>query len=103
MAEELRTLPELLCHVGNELANSSESLLVLQRSCHAEAESAQSGWIGSSAITLSGLLDRWMAASTAHISHLGDHAAGMRAAGAGFTQMEQCNAATLARKGQPAQ
>jgi hypothetical protein len=50
MAEELRAIPDVLSHVGNELANHGESLLALQQSCHGEAEGGQSGWVGGCAV-----------------------------------------------------
>lgn len=96
MADELRAIPDVLCHAGNELANHGDSLLVLQQSCHREAQSAQSGWVGSSAAALSGLLDRWAMACTNHIGRFGEHSDGMHFAAAGFAAAEQRNATALA-------
>lgn len=97
MPQQLRAIPDSLSQLGNELANHGESLLALQRSCHAAAEEARPGWIGSSAQALSGLLDRWAAASTSHIGRFGAHSCGMQYAAAGFSEMEQHNAAALAQ------
>ncbi|SOJ56855.1 hypothetical protein MSIMFB_04332 [Mycobacterium simulans] len=97
MAAELRAIPELLCHVGNELANHGESLLAVQQSCHSEAAGARSGWVGSSAGALLGLLDRWATDSITHIGRFGEHSRGMHFAAAGFAALEQRHAAALAQ------
>ena len=99
MAEELRAQPDMLSHVGSQLANHGETLLAVQRACHGAAADAQSGWVGSSAGALSGLLDRWETASTTHIGRFGDHSCGMHFAAAELTEMEQRNAAALAKVG----
>lgn len=99
MAEELRAQPDMLSHVGTQLANHGETLLAVQRACHGAAADAQSGWVGSSAGALSGLLDRWETASTTHIGRFGDHSCGMHFAAAELTEMEQRNAAALAKVG----
>lgn len=95
MANEIRVNPEALSHTGNELAGRGETLHALQRSCHGEAEAAQSGWVGSSAAALSGLLDGWAATSTAHIGRIGKHSCDMHFAAADFIFMEQHNAKEL--------
>jgi hypothetical protein len=100
MAEELRAIPDVLSRAGNELANHGQSLLALQRSCHGDAESAQRGWVGSSAGALSGLLDRWAVASAAHIGRFGEHSCGMHFAAVGFTEMERRNAAVYVDGGE---
>ena len=97
MAEELRAIPNVLSHVGNELANHGQSLLALQQSCHSEVEDARSGWVGSSAGALSGLLDRWATASTTHIGRFGEHSCGMHFAAVEFTGMEHRNAEAVAQ------
>jgi uncharacterized protein YukE len=99
MADELRAQPDVLSHVGTQLANHGETLLAVQRACHGAAEDAQSGWVGSSAGALSGLLDRWETASTTHIGRFGEHSCGMHFAAVEFTEMEQRNAAALAKVG----
>ena len=71
MADELRAQPDALSHVGTQLANHGETLLAVQQACRGAAEDAQSGWVGSSAGALSGLLDRWETASTTHIGRFG--------------------------------
>lgn len=95
MAEELRAASDVLCHMGNQLADHGESLLAWQQSCHDAAEAAQSGWIGSSAGALSALLDYWETASAAHVGRFGEHSCGMHFAAAGLVEMEQNNAASL--------
>ncbi|MCV7196382.1 hypothetical protein [Mycobacterium angelicum] len=95
MAVELRAFSDALCDMGNRLAGHGESLLALQRSCQDAAEGAQSGWVGSSAGALTGLLDRWATASAAHVGRFGEHSCGMHFAAAGLTEMEQTNAASL--------
>jgi hypothetical protein len=97
MAEELRAIPDVLCHVGNELANYGESLLAVQRSCLGQAEGVQPGWVGLSAGALSGLLERWATASTAHIGRFGDHACGMHFTAVGLAGVERRNATALAQ------
>jgi hypothetical protein len=97
MPQQLRAIPDSLSQLGNELANHGESLLALQQSCHGAAEDARSGWVGSSAHALSELLERWAMASTSHIGRFGAHACDMHFAAAGFSEMEQRNAASLAQ------
>jgi uncharacterized protein YukE len=99
MAEELRAQPDVLSHVGTQLANHGETLLAVQQACHGVAEDAQSGWVGSSAGALLGLLDRWETSSTTHIGRFGEHSCGMHFAAVEFTEMEQRNAEALAKAG----
>jgi uncharacterized protein YukE len=91
VADEVRVNPEALSHAGNELASRGETLHALQRSCHGEAEDAQSGWVGSSAAALSGLLDGWASTSSAHIRRIGEQSCDMHFAAADFIFMEQYN------------
>jgi uncharacterized protein YukE len=91
MADELRVNPEALCHAANELANHGETLHALQQSCHGEAEGARSGWIGSSAVALTNLLDSWASTSTFHIGRIGAHSCDMHFAAADFMFMEDRN------------
>jgi uncharacterized protein YukE len=97
VAEELRAIPDVLCHIGNQLANHGETLHALQQSCHGQADGAQAGWVGSSAGALSGLLDSWATASAAHLGRFGEHSCGMHFAAVEFTEMEQHNATSAAR------
>lgn len=99
MAEELRAHPDVLSHVGTQLANHGETLLAVQQACHGAAAEAQSGWVGSSAGALSGLLDAWETASTTHIGRFGEHSCGMHFAAVRFAEMEQRHAAALAEVG----
>ncbi|MCV6987120.1 hypothetical protein H7H78_17390 [Mycobacterium shinjukuense] len=92
----MRAIPEVLSQVGYELADHGESLLTSHHFCLGAAEGAQSGWVGSSAGALSGLLDSWAEASTAHADRFGDHSYGMYLAAVGFAEMEERNAAALA-------
>lgn len=96
MPQQLRSTPDSLARIGNELAEHGESLLALQQSCHGAAEDARRGWVGSSAHALSELLDRWTLNSTTHIARFGEHSCGMHFAATEFRQMEQRNAAALA-------
>ena len=96
MPQQLRAIPDSLSRTGNDLADQGESLLAVQQSCRSAAEGAQPGWVGSSAHALSGLLDRWATASTAHLGRFGEHACGMHFAATGFRQMEEHNAAAVA-------
>ena len=102
MAEELRASPDALSHVGNELANHGETLLAIQQSCHGAAEAAQSGWVGSSAGALSGLLDRWSTVSSTHMGRFGDHSCGMHFAAVEFAEMERRDATAVAKVGEAA-
>jgi uncharacterized protein YukE len=95
VAHELRAIPDVLSHIGIELASHGQSLLALQQACHRDADAAQPGWVGTSAAALSGLLDRWATASTGHQARFDEHAGGMRFTAAGFTTLEQHNAAAL--------
>ncbi|ETW26195.1 hypothetical protein [Mycobacterium gastri] len=96
MMETLRVVPEVLTRVGYALANHGESLLVLHQSCHGAAEGARSGWVGSSAGALSGLLGSWETVSATHADRFGEHSCGMHLAAVGFAEMDQSNAAALA-------
>lgn len=97
MAEELRAIPDVLCHIGNQLTTRGEELLVLQRACHEQAEGARAGWVGRSAPALSALVDSWATVSNTHLARFGEHASGMRFVAAGLTEMEQGNAALFSR------
>ncbi|WP_202582173.1 hypothetical protein [Mycobacterium tuberculosis] len=92
----LRAIPEVLSQVGYQQADHGESLLTSHHCCLGAAEGARPGWVGSSAGALSGLLDSWAEASTAHAARIGDHAYGMHLAAVGFAEMEEHNAAALA-------
>lgn len=96
MPHHLRVIPDLLARIGTQLADHGEALLASQQSCHSTAQDAQAGWVGASAHALSGLLERWATASTAHLAYFGEHSCGMHFAAAGFSRMEQRNAAALA-------
>ena len=102
MAEELRAIPDQLSHVGNQLADHGETLLALQQSCHGAAEGAHSGWVGSSAGALSGLLDTWATVSTTHMGRFGEHSCGMHIAAVEFTEMERHNTTAVAKVGEAA-
>lgn len=95
MAEELRVLPDLLGEVGAALESAGLALLEVQQGCQRAAESARSGWIGSSAGALSGLLDRWDAASIAQIGRFGVHSCAMYFAAAQFIALEGDSATVL--------
>ena len=95
MAEELRAIPNVLLHVGNQLADHGESLLDLQRACHRDAGDARPGWVGSSAGELSGLLERWATVSAGQSSRLGAHSSGMRMSAVELAELERSNALSL--------
>ncbi|OBK11768.1 hypothetical protein A5636_13550 [Mycobacterium asiaticum] len=85
----------MLSHVGVEVANHGRTLLALQRSCHEDADGAQLGWVGSSAVELGGLLDHWAGASVGHLNRIEEHAAGMHTAAVGSVELERRNASRL--------
>ncbi|OBK23111.1 hypothetical protein A5634_06200 [Mycobacterium asiaticum] len=91
----MRANPDVLSHLGTELAGHGQSLSELQRSCHRDADDAQAGWVGSSAHALSGLLTLWESASAGHVARFDQHSSGMRVAAAVFTELDQSNAAAL--------
>ncbi|GAB3018280.1 WXG100 family type VII secretion target [Mycobacterium bourgelatii] len=95
MADALRVIPEVLSHVGTQLADHGDRLLAVHQLCLAQIEDAQAGWIGASAGALSALLDGWARAGSAHLDRFGRHSAGMQLAAAGFTELDQHNAAAL--------
>ncbi|MDP7705845.1 MULTISPECIES: WXG100 family type VII secretion target [unclassified Mycobacterium] len=95
MAPNLRAIPDALFRASIELADHGQILLDLQTSCHRDVDDAQRGWVGSSAVALSGLLDRWAAATAGQLARFGEHAGSLRVAAAGFSAMERHNAATL--------
>lgn len=96
MAAELRANPDVLVQVGTALADHGQALLDLQRACHGDVDGAQPGWVGTSAGALAALLDRWAASSDAHTRRLGEHSVDMHRTAAGFAELEQHNAASLA-------
>lgn len=85
----LRLDPVALTGAGNALGEHGETLHAVQRAAHADATEAHSGWVGSSAAALAGLLDSWEPTSSEHIRRIGDHSCGMHVAAAEFTFMEQ--------------
>lgn len=95
MARELRANPDVLSHVGNQLADHGLSLLAVQQLCQDDADSAQRGWVGSSAAALTGLLDRWAAAGASHLDRIAEYAGGMRTAAAACAELDRRNAASL--------
>lgn len=95
MAAELHVIPEVLSHVGTQLAGHGDELLALQQICRGQVEDARAGWIGSSASALSALLDGWASASDAHLLRFTRHSAGVHLAAAGFSELEQHNATAL--------
>lgn len=95
MASELRAIPEVLAHLGNELGSHGQSLAQLQKSCHRDADRAHAEWVGSSAGALSELLDGWASTSAAHLARFGDHADGLKAAAVAFLEMDRLNAGQL--------
>ena len=95
MAEEVRVSPEALSRIGDQLADHGRSLLNLQQSCHRDADGAHPGWVGSSAGTLSQLLDCWTATSASHLARFGDHADGLKVVAVAFLMMDQHGAGNL--------
>ncbi|OBK17656.1 hypothetical protein A5635_04175 [Mycobacterium asiaticum] len=91
----MRANPDVLSHIGNQLADHGQSLLAVQQLCHDDADGAQRGWVGSSAAALTGLLDRWAAAGVSHLHRIAEHADGMRTAAAECAELDQRNAASL--------
>jgi hypothetical protein len=91
----LRAIPDLLFHASGQLADHGQSLIDLQTSCHRDADDARPGWVGSSATALSGLLDRWAAATAGAYARFGEQAGSLRTAAAGFSAMERHHAAAL--------
>jgi uncharacterized protein YukE len=102
MADKLRVDPTALSHAGNEVANHGEDLLAHQQSCHSEAADAHSGWVGSSAGALSGLLDGWETTSDAHFRRFGQHSTGMHFVAADFADTEDRSTAAVRRVGETA-
>lgn len=102
VADKLRVNPEALSKAANDVANHGESLLAAHQSSHGQAVEAQSGWVGSSAGALSGVLDSWETTTTAHLGRIGEHSCGMHFAAADFTFMEQQNKQKLNEVGQAA-
>lgn len=95
VADELRAIPVLLVHVGNELSGHGRSLGDIQRSCHRDADAAQAGWVGASARTLSVLLDGWATTSGIHQARLTEHSHGIRSVAAALTELESRNTGAL--------
>lgn len=95
MADELRVLPDLLSEVGAALESAGLALLEVQQGCQRAAEGARPGWIGSSAGALSGLLERWDAASIAQIGRFGAHSCAMYLAAAQFIALDRDSATVL--------
>ncbi|OBI90801.1 hypothetical protein A9X01_11430 [Mycobacterium asiaticum] len=91
----MRANPDVLSHVGNQLADHGQSLLAVQQLCHDDVGGAQRGWVGSSAAALTGLLDRWAAAGASHLNSIAEYAGGMRTAAAECAELDQRNAASL--------
>jgi uncharacterized protein YukE len=102
MADKTWVAPEELMQAANDMADHGESLLTAHRSSHGEASAAQSGWVGSSAGALSGLLDNWETATTDHVGRIGNHSCGMHFTAADFAFNEQQNKQRLDEVGRAA-
>jgi uncharacterized protein YukE len=102
MADKVWVKPEELMQAANDMANHGESLLAAHQSSHAEASGAHSGWVGSSAGALSGLLDSWETATAEHVGRIGNHSCGMHFTAADFALKEQQNKRRLDAVGRAA-
>jgi uncharacterized protein YukE len=102
MADTVRLKPEELMQAANDMADHGESLLAAHQSSHGEASAAHSGWVGSSAGALSGLLDSWETATTEHVGRIGNHSCGMHFTAADFALNEQQNKQRLDEVGKAA-
>ena len=91
MADKLWVKPEELMQAANDMADHGESLLTAHQTSHGEASGAHSGWVGSSAGALSGLLDSWETTTAEHVGRIGDHSCGMHFTAADFALNEQQN------------
>lgn len=110
VADKLWVNPETLSKAANDVADHGESMLAAHQSSHGQAAEAQSGWVGSSAGALSGMLDSWETTTTAHLSRIGEQSCGMHFAAADFAFNEQQNkqkldevAETIGADGPPVQ
>lgn len=95
MADQLRVQPDALRRAGTAIGDHGETLHTVQQRCHGQAQDAHSGWVGSSAAALAGLLDDWTTTSTAQLGRIGRHSCDMHSAAAEFTVMEQDNTRAL--------
>lgn len=84
------------------MADHGESLLAAHQASHGEASGAHSGWVGSSAGALSGMLDNWETATTEHVGRIGNHSTGMHFTAADFALNEQQNKEMLDEVGRAA-
>jgi uncharacterized protein YukE len=89
MADKVWLKPEQLSQAANDMADHGERLLTSHQSSHTQASGAHSGWVGSSAGALSGLLDRWEAAGTEHFNRIGNHSCDMHVTVAEFSFLDQ--------------
>lgn len=102
MAEKVWLKPQQLSQAANDMADHGETLLTSHQSTHGEASGAHSGWVGSSAGALSGLLDNWQTAATEHFAHIGNQSCDMHVNVAEFTFLEQRNTQRLQQLGEAA-
>ncbi|MEE6136669.1 WXG100 family type VII secretion target [Mycobacterium sp. 050128] len=95
--ENLDVVPGLVFHAATEGRGQHEELAVTYASTQSQGWDAEGGWVGSSAVALSGLLDRWQSDATQHHAMLNHHHEGLDAAASGFVDMERDNAQQLSR------
>ena len=89
MADKVWLKPEQVSQAANDMADHGETLLTSHQSSHSEASGAHSGWVGSSAGALSGLLDSWETTGTEHFHRIGKHSCDMHVTVAEFTFLDQ--------------
>jgi hypothetical protein len=102
VADKVWLKPEQLSQAANDLADHGETLLTSHQSSHGQASGAHSGWVGSSAHALSGLLDNWQTASTEHFSRIGNQSCDMHVTVAEFTFLDQQGTRRLEELGEAA-
>jgi uncharacterized protein YukE len=99
MADEVWLSPQELMQAANDMADHGESLLTAHQASHGTATDAHSGWVGSSSGALSGLLDSWEDATTAHVGRIGDHSCDMHFTAADFVFSEEQSKQKLSELG----
>jgi uncharacterized protein YukE len=99
MADKVWLKPEQVSQAANDMADHGETLLTSHQSSHGQASDAHSGWVGSSAGALSGLLDSWQTAGTEHFNRIGNHSCDMHVTAAEFTFLDQAGTRRLRELG----
>jgi uncharacterized protein YukE len=94
-AEKFRLDLEALGSSAAHVAGQGEDLASAHLSADNRMTSAQSGWVGSSALALNAKTATWLEASRRLVTRVGDHALDLNDDGHSFAEMEHAHVEKL--------